>query len=100
MALAKIGEVGDYNQRRYGAPWMARVINGEYNFRIRSEFTGDARTGAGGELLIVDPVVGGVYAWAQKDTRGSSTAVHYRKYTENGFVVIDKSEAIKTSYNA
>ncbi|MEL7608126.1 MAG: hypothetical protein AAGU74_01310 [Bacillota bacterium] len=94
-----IATIDSYNQRRYSSPWVARIIDGKYDFKAaNSSFTGDTRTGAGGELLLINPVTDGIYAYGQKDHRGNGTYVIFTRFDGEGFATIEKTEAMKASF--
>lgn len=56
-----------YNQRRYGRPWIARVVikGGQLDYQW-GQWIGDHSNGSEG-LLIIDLEVGDVFARGQKD---------------------------------
>lgn len=83
---------GAYNQRRYGCPWVCVMrADGSYNFEPRvGTYTGNARQGEGGDLVVFEPVVGQVYGYGQKDYRSSRSMVRYAKWDGSGFVRCDK----------
>lgn len=53
-------------------------------------YTGNARQGEGGDLVVFEPVVGQVYGYGQKDYRSSRSMVCYAKWDGSGFVRCDK----------
>lgn len=63
MQNAVLDSWGAYNQRRYGCPWVCVMrADGSYNFEPRvGTYTGNARQGEGGDLVVFEPVVGQVY---------------------------------------
>lgn len=73
MQNAVLDSWGAYNQRRYGCPWVCVMrADGSYNFEPRiGTYTGNARQGEGGDLVVFEPVVGQVYGYGQKDYRSS-----------------------------
>lgn len=83
---------GAYNQRRYGCPWVCVMrADGSYNFEPRvGTYTGNARQGEGGDLVVFEPVVGQVYGYGQKDYRGGRSMVCFAKWDGSGFVRCDK----------
>lgn len=54
-----------YNEKRYGKPWIARVVDEQLSFRF-GKFVGDE--GYAG-LLVLDVEAGDVIARGQKDNR-------------------------------
>jgi hypothetical protein len=81
-----------YNQRRYSTPWVCPMgPRGEYNFSVRcGTYTGNAQAGEEGDLVIFEPEVGQVYAWGQKDYRGSNTLVRFCVFDGERLVPCDK----------
>lgn len=79
MQNAVLDSWGAYNQRRYGCPWVCVMrADGSYNFEPRiGTYTGNARQGEGGDLVVFEPVVGQVYGYGQKDYRSSRSMVCY-----------------------
>lgn len=77
MQNAVLDSWGAYNQRRYGCPWVCVMrADGSYNFEPRvGTYTGNARQGEGGDLVVFEPVVGQVYGYGQKDYRSSRSMV-------------------------
>ena len=75
MQNAVLDSWGAYNQRRYGCPWVCVMrADGSYNFGPRvGTYTGNARQGEGGDLVVFEPVVGQVYGYGQKDYRSRWT---------------------------
>lgn len=61
-----------YNERRYGKPWIAKVIitaakpGGDF---LWGNWIGDYRNGGEGELLLNNLEAGDIYAQGQKDNR-------------------------------
>lgn len=74
------------------APWVCVMrADGSYNFEPRvGTYTGNARQGEGGDLVVFEPVVGQVYGYGQKDYRSSRSMVCYAKWDGSGFVRCDK----------
>lgn len=58
MQNAVLDSWGAYNQRRYGCPWVCVMrADGSYNFEPRvGTYTGNARQGEGGDLVVFEPV--------------------------------------------
>ncbi|MDZ4247123.1 MAG: hypothetical protein U1D67_08390, partial [Dehalococcoidia bacterium] len=85
-------ETSGYNARRYGRPWIARVViteakpGGEY---VWGQWIGDGRNGGEG-LLVLDGIeVGEIYARGQKDTRQPrNSAARYYVLGEDGKGII------------
>lgn len=101
----KIAEYQSYNFRRYSAPWAAQVTGlWKYDFSV-GIYTGGKRSGGGGDLLITAPVVGAVYAYGQKDSKGGprNSDPHFAVYMgDNTFRAIDRPEVPQAleDYNA
>ncbi len=84
-----------YNERRYGLPWVALMVNGRYDFSRRVGFyTG--RPGQEGDLVVTDPVEGQVYAYGRKDHRGGNTEIFYAVWTGEQFLPCDKIGRLTT----
>ncbi|MDZ4247222.1 MAG: hypothetical protein U1D67_08905 [Dehalococcoidia bacterium] len=80
-------ETSSYNARRYGRPWIAKVViteakpGGEY---VWGQWVGDSRNGGEG-LLILDVEVGEIFARGQKDNRNPRySAPNYYVLGEDG----------------
>lgn len=87
MNKVKLENFGSYNERRYGKPWAAIIIEGKYDFaNCDYILVGDNDFQNGTDLYIKNPKVNTIYAYGQKDYRGNNTFKKYKKYTENGFV--------------
>lgn len=58
-----------FNKRRYSDPWVAKVSpDGRLDFSERcGGYTGGYHTGDAGDLYIVDPLEGAIYAYGQND---------------------------------
>lgn len=88
--LKKVRDYNEYNFRRYSKPWAAKVSKDrKYDFSV-GVYSGFG--GAGGELCIINPVEGQVYAYGQKDNRGGNTARQYIVYKDGEFIEIDNKE--------
>ena len=94
--MKTIRTYGIFNQRRYGNPWVAEVINGRVSFdRKVGGYTGRYGAGEAGELYIDNPVDGKIYAYGQKDYRGGNSEINYIVYRDGAFVAIPKTDLIK-----
>lgn len=83
--IVKIKDFEAYNHRRYSRPWVAIVTDAKPDFSAEvGRYT--AKSGEAGELVIIDPQVGQLFMYGQKDYRGRNTAVAYCVYTEKGLV--------------
>lgn len=83
--IVKIKDFEAYNHRRYSRPWVALVVDAKPDFSAEvGRYT--AKSGDAGELVIVDPQVGQVFAYGQKDYKGRHTEIAYCVYTEKGLV--------------
>jgi hypothetical protein len=95
--MITIKKFGEFNSRRFGNPWVARVgSDGKINFSVRvGGYTGGYNKGEAGSLYISNPVDGAVYAYGQKDYRGSYTYTTYCKYTDGGLTEIEKTNLVE-----
>ena len=65
-------ETSSYNERRYGRPWIAKVViteakpGGEF---LWGQWIGDSSNGGEGELILDNIEAGDIYARGQKDLR-------------------------------
>ena len=90
---AVIYSFGEFNQRRYGTPWVCRMTEaGKFDFNERvGVYTGNGNQGEEGDLVVTDPVVGQVYGYGQKDYRNPRhTMICFAKWDGNDFVPCDK----------
>ena len=70
--------------------------NGKIDFSQKvGGYTGAYGKGEAGELYISDPVEGTVYAYGQKDYRGSNGGYRYIQYKDGEFTEIEKSNLIE-----
>lgn len=85
--FVKIKDFEAYNHRRYSRPWVALLVDAKPDFSVEvGRYT--AKSGDAGELLLVDPQVGQVFAYGQKDYKGRHTEIAYCVYTEKGLVEV------------
>lgn len=86
-----------FNARRYGSPWVCAMgPRGSYDFSSHvGTYTGDARKGEAGDLVVFNPVVGQVYGYGRKDYRGNSTYRAHAIWDGEKFVRCDKLGRIK-----
>ena len=94
--IVKIKDFEAYNHRRYSRPWVALVTDAKPDFSAEvGRYT--AKSGEAGELVIIDPQVGQLFMYGQKDYRGRNTAVAYCVYTEKGLVDVpaDKLSSVQ-----
>lgn len=94
--IVKIKDFEAYNHRRYSRPWVALVVDAKPDFSAEvGRYT--AKSGEAGELVIIDPQVGQLFMYGQKDYRGRNTAVAYCVYTEKGLVDVpaDKLSSVQ-----
>jgi hypothetical protein len=87
-----------YNERRYSDPWVA-IVNpktAKIDFSERvGGYTGARGKGEAGDLYIIDPQPGAIYAYGQKDYRNTKyTTVIYILCTEDGYQEIPKTALI------
>ena len=95
--MKTINTYSSFNPRRYSNPWVAKVDKtGKIDFNEKvGGYTGRYGAGEAGELYIINPVEGQVYAFGQKDYRGNNGGYEYVIYKADQFVRIDKTELIK-----
>lgn len=94
-----VKKYGSFNSRRYGNPWVALVnkSTGKIDFSQKiGGYTGGHNKGEAGDLYIIEPVEGAVYAYGQKDHRGNGTELEYIQYVNGAFIPVDKTELINT----
>ena len=81
-------DFGSYNQRRYSAPWIARVtswpVGGSSELKFGG-YLGDRNNGTGGQAEIL-AYVGDVVRWGQKDYRGHKSWSQWGLVEEGGYV--------------
>ena len=89
---ATIASFDSFNQRRYGTPLVCVMTEtGGYDFDAKvGTYTGDGRRGEEGDLVVLEPVVGQVYGYGQKDYRGGNTIKKFAKWDGKEFVECDK----------
>ena len=97
MKNAVIHSYGEFNQRRYSNPWVARVDErGKLDFAAKvGAYTGAYGKGEAGDLYVYEPEEGAVYAYGQKDYRGSNGGYEYAQYKDGAFVAIEKGKLLK-----
>lgn len=90
-----------FNFRRYGNPWVAKVgTDGKVSFKENvGGYTGGYNKGEAGQLYITNPVEGQVYAYGQKDYRGSNGGYDYIQYNNGEFVTIAKEKLVEALSN-
>lgn len=94
--IVKIKDFEAYNHRRYSRPWVALVVDAKPDFSVEvGRYT--SKSGDAGELVIVDPQVGQVFTYGQKDYKGRHTEIAYCVYTEKGLVDVpaDKLSSVQ-----
>ena len=94
--IVKIKDFEAYNHRRYSRPWVALVVDAKPDFSVEvGRYT--SKSGEAGELVIIDPQVGQVFAYGQKDYKGRNTVTAYCVYTEKGLVDVpaDKLSSVQ-----
>lgn len=94
--IIKVKDYESYNHRRYSRPWVALLVDAKPDFSIEvGRYT--AKSGDAGELVIVDPQVGQVFTYGQKDYKGRHTEIAYCVYTEKGLVDVpaDKLSSVQ-----
>lgn len=92
MKNAVICHFGSYNTRRYSYPWICKITgNGQYDFSVKvGDYTGNRYAGEEGYLYVFSPVENQVYAYGQKDYRGSNTRIGFAFWDGERFVECDK----------
>ena len=94
--IVKIKDFEAYNHRRYSRPWVALVVDAKPDFSVEvGRYT--SKSGEAGELVIIDPQVGQLFMYGQKDYRGRNTVTAYCVYTEKGLVDVpaDKLSSVQ-----
>jgi len=74
-----------YNPRRYGRPWIARVVDWPVGRRPRliwGGYIGDARGG----VVEILAAPGNILRWGQKDHRGKNTTALWGIVRDDGAV--------------
>lgn len=84
-----IATFDQYNQRRYGTPWAAKLENGKYEFGAGT-YSADYNYGDAGDLYINRPINNTIYAYGQKDHRGGKTMLQFAIYKNGKFIECDK----------
>lgn len=94
--IVKIKDFEAYNHRRYSRPWVALVVDAKLDFSVEvGRYT--AKSGEAGELVVIDPQVGQLFIYGQKDYKGRHTVTAYCVYTEKGLVDVpaDKLSSVQ-----
>ena len=94
--IVKIKDFEAYNHRRYSRPWVALVVDAKPDFSAEvGRYT--SKSGEAGELVIIDPQVGQLFMYGQKDYKGRNTVSAYCVYTEKGLVDVpaDKLSSVQ-----
>lgn len=94
--IVKIKDFEAYNHRRYSRPWVALVVDAKPDFSTEvGRYT--SKSGEAGELVIIDPQVGQLFMYGQKDYKGRNTVTAYCVYTEKGLVDVpaDKLSSVQ-----
>ena len=94
--IVKIKDFEAYNHRRYSRPWVALVVDAKPDFSVEvGRYT--SKSGEAGELVIIDPQVGQLFMYGQKDYKGRNTVSAYCVYTEKGLVDVpaDKLSSVQ-----
>lgn len=94
--IVKIKDFEAYNHRRYSRPWVALVVDDKPDFSAEvGRYT--SKSGEAGELVIIDPQVGQLFMYGQKDYKGRNTVSAYCVYTEKGLVDVpaDKLSSVQ-----
>jgi hypothetical protein len=66
-------EFGGYNSRRYGRPWIAKIVTWPIGGRPELEFGSNV----GAYLVEIDAKPGAIVRWGQKDHRGNNTTAEW-----------------------
>lgn len=84
-----------YNVRRYSVPWVCKITDdGKFDFSDRvGRYTG-GNSGDAGELYIINPEEGQIYAYGQKDYRGRNGGYEYAQYKNGKLHKIAKADLI------
>ena len=94
--IVKIKDFEAYNHRRYSRPWVGLVVDAKPDFSAEvGRYT--SKSGEAGELVIIDPQVGQLFMYGQKDYKGRNTVTAYCVYTEKGLVDVpaDKLSSVQ-----
>ena len=94
--IVKIKDFEAYNHRRYSRPWVALVVDNKPDFSAEvGRYT--SKSGEAGELVIIDPQVGQLFMYGQKDYKGRNTVTAYCVYTDKGLVDVpaDKLSSVQ-----
>jgi hypothetical protein len=74
---------GSYNQRRYGKPWIGKIIDWPAGGYAKLNFGTYYGTDAGGEVAITAQP-GDIIRHGQKDYRGNNTSKDYYIVNQDG----------------
>lgn len=94
--MLKVKEYEGFNFRRYSNPWIATCdASAKIDFSVKvGGYTGAYGKGEAGTLYISNPTEGSVYAYGQKDHRGSNTEIKYIKIVDGTIVETTKQEIL------
>jgi hypothetical protein len=84
-----------YNTRRYGRPWMAKVVDWPIGKQPALEFGGLI-----GLTTEIEASPGAIVRWGQRDTRGNNTTSHWGIVDADGDVTWSTPEACRTQWLA
>lgn len=96
----KVVEVYEsFNKRRYGDPWIAIVDKKTAKIDFSKKvggYTGERGAGEAGQLYVINPEEGAIYAYGQKDYRGNNGGYQYVKFVNDEFIPIDKQKLVES----
>lgn len=88
----------EFNQRRYGNPWVAivdsKTAKPDFSRKVGG-YTGGYNSGEAGELYVNEPQDGAVYMFGQKDYRGNKTDRQYVQFKDGEFLPIKSENLIE-----
>lgn len=91
MRVAK--EFDPYNFRRYGKPWIAKVVNWPVGGSPKFQFGSFVGTADNGGFAEIDAEEGDVIAYGQRDYRGRNTTKQYATVVNGEIVPVDMTVA-------
>ena len=89
-------ETATYNQRRYGRPWIAKIVikDGKLDYQW-GQWVGDHYNGSEGLLILTGMAIGDIFAKGQRDNRkiANSAPDYYQLDASGKGISITKAEA-------
>lgn len=96
--MYKVLEFDEYNEHRYGDPWIAKVNNAakiDFSQQVGG-YSGLCGKGEAGFLYISEPVENQWYAWGQKDYRSKNTIIYFGIFKDGKIEEHTRSEMIES----